>query len=47
VAAGLAPLAIGTEANGSIICPANVNGVVGFKPTLGLLCQTGIVPISP
>ena len=47
VAAGLAPLAIGTETNGSIICPANVNGVVGFKPTLGLLSQTGIVPISP
>ena len=47
VAASLAPLAIGTETNGSIICPANVNGVVGFKPTLGLLPQTGIVPIAP
>jgi len=47
VAASLAPLAIGTETNGSIICLANVNVVVGFKPTLGLLPQTGIVPIAP
>ena len=47
VAAGLATLAIGTETNGSIICPSNVNGVVGFKPTLGLLPQAGIVPIAP
>jgi len=47
VAAGLATLAIGTETNGSIICPANVNGVVGFKPTLGLISQKGIIPISP
>jgi len=47
VAAGLATLALGTETNGSIICPAHVNGIVGFKPTVGLLSATGIVPISP
>jgi amidase len=47
VAARLAPLAVGTETNGSIICPAAVNGVVGIKPTLGLVSRSGIVPISP
>ncbi len=47
VAASLAAGAVGTETNGSIICPANVNGVVGFKPTVGLVSQAGIVPISP
>jgi amidase len=46
VAAGLAPLAIGTETDGSIISPASVCGVVGVKPTLGLVSRTGIVPIS-
>ena len=46
IAAQLAPLAIGTETSGSIICPAAVNGVVGFKPTVGLLSRTHIVPIS-
>ena len=46
VAASLAPLAIGTETDGSITCPAGVNGVVGFKPTLGLVSRTHIVPIS-
>ena len=46
VAAGLVTLAIGTETNGSIICPAHMNGVVGFKPTVGLLSTEGIVPIS-
>ena len=46
VAASLAPLAIGTETDGSITCPAGVNGVVGFKPTLGLVSRTYIVPIS-
>ncbi|WP_396593888.1 amidase [Brevundimonas sp. R86498] len=46
VAAGLAPVAIGTETNGSIVCPASVNGVVGFKPTVGLVSRTHIVPIS-
>ncbi|MBY4638068.1 amidase [Sphingopyxis sp. XHP0097] len=46
VAAGLAPVAIGTETDGSITCPAGVNGIVGFKPTVGLVSRTHIVPIS-
>ncbi|MBC8071965.1 MAG: amidase [Deltaproteobacteria bacterium] len=46
VAAGLASAAIGTETDGSIVCPAAMNGVVGFKPTVGLVSRTGIVPIS-
>jgi len=46
VAAGLAAGAIGTETNGSIVCPASVNGVVGLKPTVGLVSRTHIVPIS-
>ncbi len=46
VAAMLAPLAIGTETNGSIACPAAMNGVVGFKPTVGLVSRARIVPIS-
>nr|WP_238355875.1 amidase [Kribbella sandramycini] len=46
VAAGLADFAIGTETNGSIVCPAALNGVVGLKPTVGLVPQQGIVPIS-
>jgi len=41
-----APLAVGTETNGSIVCPASVNGIVGFKPTVGWISQQGIVPIS-
>ncbi|HWD81031.1 MAG TPA: amidase [Kribbella sp.] len=46
VAAGLSDYAIGTETNGSIVCPAALNGVVGLKPTVGLIPQQGIVPIS-
>jgi amidase len=46
VAAGLADFAVGTETNGSIVCPAALNGVVGIKPTVGLIPQQGIVPIS-
>ncbi len=46
VAAGLAPLAIGTETDGSIVSPSNSCGLVGLKPTLGLVSRTGIVPIS-
>ena len=46
VAAGLAPLAIGTETDGSITCPAAINGLVGLKPTMGLVSRTHIVPIS-
>ncbi|WP_332819302.1 amidase [Sphingopyxis sp.] len=45
-AASLAPITIGTETDGSITCPAGVNGVVGFKPTVGLVSRTFIVPIS-
>jgi amidase len=47
VAAGLAPLAIGTETDGSILAPASACGVVGIKPTSGLISRRGIVPISP
>ncbi|MEL7449104.1 MAG: amidase [Pseudomonadota bacterium] len=46
VAASLAAAAVGTETNGSITCPANVNGIVGFKPTVGVISQQYIVPIS-
>ena len=46
VAAGLVSVAIGTETDGSIICPAAMNGIVGLKPTLGLVSRSGIVPIS-
>jgi amidase len=46
VAAGEAPAAIGTETDGSITCPAAVNGVVGLKPTVGLVSRARIVPIS-
>ncbi len=47
VAAGMAVAAIGTETDGSIVCPAAVNGLVGFKPAIGELSATGIVPIAP
>jgi amidase len=46
VAAGLVPVAIGTETDGSILCPAAVCGVVGVKPTVGLTSRAGVVPIS-
>jgi len=46
VAAGYAPLAVGTETDGSITCPAALNGVVGLKPTVGSIPGAGIVPIS-
>jgi amidase len=46
VAAGLVPLAIGTETQGSIVCPAGANGIVGLKPTLGLVSRDGIIPIA-
>jgi amidase len=46
VSANLAAAAIGTETNGSIICPATRNGVVGIKPTLGLVSRSGIIPIA-
>lgn len=46
VSAGFAPLAIGTETDGSIVSPASACGVVGIKPTMGLVSRTGIVPLS-
>ena len=46
VAASLAVVAIGTETDGSVVCPAGQNGVVGHKPTLGLVSGDGVVPIS-
>ena len=46
VAAGLAVAAIGTETDGSVTCPASVNGVVGLKPTLGLVSRHNIVPLA-
>jgi amidase len=47
VAANLCALAVGTETDGSIISPSSVNGLVGIKPTIGLLSRTGVIPISP
>jgi len=44
--ANLTAVAIGTETNGSIVCPSNANGIVGIKPTVGLWSRDGIVPIS-
>src|SRR3546814_9715161 len=46
MAASLAALTVGTETDGSITCPAGLNGIVGFKPTVGLVSRTFIVPIS-
>lgn len=45
-AASLAAASIGTETDGSVICPSNVNGIVGFKPSVGLVSQQYIIPIS-
>lgn len=46
IAASLGAIGVGTETDGSIICPAAVNGLVGLKPTVGLVSRTGIIPIS-
>jgi amidase len=46
VAANLCAIGIGTETNGSIVCPSGINGIVGFKPTLGLWSRRGIIPIA-
>ena len=46
VSANLTVLAIGTETNGSIVCPSHANGIVGIKPTVGLVSRSGVIPIS-
>ena len=46
VAAGFCTTAIGTETDGSVVCPAAMNGIVGIKPTLGLVSRSGIIPIA-
>ena len=46
IAAGLTTLAVGTETDGSIICPASLNGCVGIKPTVGTVSRVGVIPIS-
>jgi len=46
VAANLCAAAVGTETDGSVVCPAAVNGIVGTKPTLGLISRAGVIPIA-
>ena len=46
VSANLCAVAVGTETDGSIICPSSVNGIVGIKPTVGLVSRSGVVPVS-
>jgi amidase len=46
ISANLAAVGVGTETDGSIVCPSSANGLVGIKPTLGLVSRTGIIPIS-
>jgi amidase len=46
IAANLAAIGVGTETDGSVVCPSNANSLVGIKPTLGLVSRAGIVPIS-
>jgi amidase len=46
VSANLCAVAVGTETDGSIVCPSSANGIVGIKPTLGLISRAGIIPIS-
>jgi amidase len=46
VSANLATVAVGTETDGSVVCPSSANGLVGLKPTLGLVSRTGIIPIA-
>lgn len=47
IAANMAALSLGTETDGSILCPASFNAVVGIKPTVGLTSRSGVIPISP
>jgi amidase len=46
IAANLAAVGVGTETDGSIVCPASANGLVGIKPTVGLVSRTGVIPIA-
>ena len=46
ISANLAAVAIGTETDGSIVCPSSINGIVGLKPTVGLVSRSGIIPIA-
>jgi amidase len=46
VAANLTVVAVGTETDGSVVCPSGINGIVGIKPTLGLVSRSGIIPIA-
>ncbi len=46
VAANLCTIAVGTETDGSIVCPSSMNGIVGIKPTLGLISRNGVIPIA-
>jgi amidase len=46
IAANLAAIGVGTETDGSIVCPSGANGLVGIKPTLGLVSRSGIIPIA-
>ena len=46
IAASLAAVGVGTETDGSILCPSSVSGLVGLKPTVGLVSRTGVIPIS-
>ena len=46
ISAGLCAVAVGSETDGSIVCPASANGIVGIKPTLGLISRSGIIPIA-
>jgi amidase len=46
IAASLAAIGVGTETDGSVVCPSNANSLVGIKPTLGLISRAGIIPIA-
>lgn len=46
VAANLTSVAVGTETDGSVVCPSGINGIVGIKPTLGLISRSGIIPLA-
>jgi amidase len=46
IAANLCAIAVGTETDGSIVCPSGINGIVGIKPTVGLISRAGVIPIS-